>query len=463
MDGTVTDTTLLAHPDQRVSDGVTDRAWMAGLAFLAILVGLPYAVMGPKLFLDDWWVLRNRHFTGVLSTAGHAQLLARPGAWLTFTVEFGLLGRHPLILYLVQTALNAAIAALLFAALRNFVSRPLAAGTSAAWVLLPDHGSLAHWASAMQAVMCLLLLLGGTVLLARVADQGGAALRAAAIALLAGSVLCYEASLPVALAVLFVVPALRGGRPDLRLAAAGIAVLGAVGGWMFLHTQYSTSSAWGDIWTVPLSHFGEGVARSRLGGAVLLCVALSGLLVAAVRLIQPSRRPDTGQAEWLVVAGVGTIAAGTLAFARFPLQVVGMNDRANVIGAVGAAMVWVGLAAMLWRVRALFWPVLAVWLALVVPARMAQDRDYHRAGLDAERLLAALHRDFPNPTGEIVIGPAAPNRHGVVALTSDWDTSAALQLDRGDPTLRARITKGLADYLAAPGPRFDLRTERRVP
>src|SRR5207249_10513981 len=77
----------------------TDRRVAAGLVVLVAVVAVPFAVLGPKFILDDWFTVYWRTFQGVLWTGGHGQLRARPGAWLTFLVEFGLVGRHPLAVF----------------------------------------------------------------------------------------------------------------------------------------------------------------------------------------------------------------------------------------------------------------------------------------------------------------------------------------------------------------------------
>ena len=150
-----------------------DRRTALALALLVVVLAVPYLLRGPKLFLDDWWVLRNRHFSGVLGAAGHQQAVSRPGAWLVFTGAFGLIGRHPVPLYVLQTALNAAIAASLFLVLRRFVTWGLATAVVVVRALLPNHSAMDHWASTLAIVVALLLLLVGAVLLIRACDGDG--------------------------------------------------------------------------------------------------------------------------------------------------------------------------------------------------------------------------------------------------------------------------------------------------
>src|SRR5205807_4229568 len=70
------------------------RRYRAALVALVGVLALPYGFLGPKFILDDWFTVYFRTFEGVLWTAGHGQLAARPGAWLTFMVVFGFIGSH---------------------------------------------------------------------------------------------------------------------------------------------------------------------------------------------------------------------------------------------------------------------------------------------------------------------------------------------------------------------------------
>src|SRR5207244_872284 len=81
---------------------------------LVVVLALPYAFAGPRIILDDWFFLRNAHFDGAFSAGGARQLMGRPGAWLLYAFQFGIVGRRPLALYVLQTAANAAVAVALF-------------------------------------------------------------------------------------------------------------------------------------------------------------------------------------------------------------------------------------------------------------------------------------------------------------------------------------------------------------
>jgi hypothetical protein len=150
------------------------------------------------------------------------------------------------------------------------------------------------------------------------------------------------------------------------------------------------------------------------------------------------------------------IVVGAVPFAKFPLSVMGVNDRANVVSSVGAAMVWVGLGAIVWRVRLAGTVAAITFCAVVAPVHLLQDRAYDRAGSDAVRLVHELREDFPHPDGPIVVGPAPINRRGVVGLLANLDTTPAVQLAYGDRRLLARVAQDQTDFARATEPlRFD--------
>ncbi|MHB8669891.1 MAG: hypothetical protein ACYDAD_04905 [Acidimicrobiales bacterium] len=422
-----------------------DRRLMGALAGLVIALAVPYALAGPGLLMDDWWVLRNRRFSGVLATAGHRQLLARPGAWLVFTFDLGTIGRHPLILFLVQTAVNAAAAVLIYVALRRFLSPGLAFAVPALRAILPNHAAMDHWASNMGAVVCLLLLAAGTVVLERAVDRNRS--MALAVCCFVGSALCYEASLPLSAALLFFVPLRITGRVRWRETIGAVGALAVTGSWMIGHTAHPVPSGFADLGLLPSIHFGRGIVGSPFAAQALMTVAAGAIALAILRLSVPRWRALTGSAEWLVVGGLAIILLGTLAFLKFPIAPYGMGDRATVVSGMGGAMVWTGVGAMVWRWRrGVAIGSLVVFCSLALPTRLQRDHDWHRAGADANRLVHILGARSDPAAAPIVVGPRPLSRNGVIGLYSDWDTTAALQLERGDTRLRAGVAHDAGEF-----------------
>ena len=242
------------RPPRRLFDAASPRASAAIVTLLALLVAVPYALAGPNFILDDWYTLRNAHFDGAFAAAGPEQTLARPGAWLVYAFEFGVLGRRPLLVYVVQVSLNLGAAVALLLVARRLWSPERALCIAVIWVLLPNHGSLRVWASTMNIVVALLLLLLACLLLAAPPSAG----RTWSIALLlACSVLTYEATLPAALLALLAIP--RATRRRLRppeLVPPVAALLGAAG-WVVLHWHPAKDvRGWADLATVVPAYFG---------------------------------------------------------------------------------------------------------------------------------------------------------------------------------------------------------------
>jgi hypothetical protein len=420
---------------------------VVALVGLVVVLSIPFAVLGPKFILDDWFTLYWRTFDGVLWTGGHGQLRARPGAWLTFLVEFGLIGRHPLAIYALQTALNAAIVVAIFSAARRALDRTVAAAIAVVWVLLQDHSSLDHWASTMPSQVSLLLLLVGIVALFRSVEKGRTG--AMATALFVASALSYEASLPLAAVALFVAPWLATKRVPWRLVALQLSALVATAAWMAAHTQHH-EHGWFRFDLVFPAHFGWGITPGRTLGEALGLLVAPALAVAVAGAWLPSLRERIGREGRLVGAGLVIIILGTLAFGRDPIEPIALGDRANVVAAVGAAIAWVGLGLIVvrWR-RSIGVALLLAFTAMSLVGRGWRDLDYARAGRDADRILAAVATRFPSPPrGVVVVGPGPVYHRGVVGLLGEIQEATGAYT--GDNHYRVLVANNATEFDQVP-------------
>jgi hypothetical protein len=446
----VSDDATIERPVWRVP---RDRLVIAGLVALVGLLAIRYAVLGPKFILDDWFTLYWRSTRGLLRTSD--QLRSRPGGWLVYVVEFGVIGRHPLAIYAVQVALNALAAVLLYLAARSFVHRSLAAGLAALWVVLPDHSALEHWASTMGIQVSLVLFLAGVLLLVRATDAGRPPVLAIVAMVAAGA--CYEATLPASLLALYVVPRLRRRPTSWRALALEALPLFAVGGWMLSQSQHETTG-WFSFSIVYPAHFGWGLTPTKSLGVVLGLVAAVLLVLAVASPLLPSLRPLGTKGPRLVWAGLAVIVVGTLPFARYAIDPVALGDRANVISAIGAAAAWLGLVVMLWDRRPLALALLAVLVALCVAEHLQRDLDYARAGRDTAHILTAVGRRYPQtPSSFIVVGPRPLYHHGVVGLIGPVQQAARAYLHRPSILVAVAQTPG-EFYRTPPELRLDTRT-----
>ena len=221
-----------------------ERRWAVG-ALTVLVLGRAawYAAQGVNFVLDDWSLEYQRAVAGTWSSVPTGQDLvnARPGAWLTFTLLHGIVGPHPLVQFLVLTAINVGVVLVLYVVLTRFFPRSLSLLVAALWVLMPIHQSMTVWSGTSQiAVAALLFLLGlwalthGRWLLAGLG--------------LGASILCYELTVPISFAALVLVgtrfapldPAAAAPRLPItwraRLGAAAFVV--AATAWSRAHPVY---------------------------------------------------------------------------------------------------------------------------------------------------------------------------------------------------------------------------------
>jgi hypothetical protein len=451
-------------PDSIRDDDRFARWWIGAIVVLTVAVTVAYAVAGTNFVLDDWFTLRNAHFDGAWAAAGDEQRVARPGAWLTYALVFGLIGRHPLPVLLLQGALALGTALLLFSLLRRFFAVSLAGTAAALWVLLPNHTSLEVWASASNIALSVFLLVAGGLLLASPRLDRT---RCAAVGLVfAGSVLSYEATLPVAAAAALVLPWVVGRR--LRWdAVTGAAIgLGAAALWIVSHWHpaKSVSREVADLTQMLGAHLGWGVAPDGPVADVLLLVGLAGIGVAVARVALPSLRSAAGPEEWAVVAGVVVVVLGTLPFALYLYAPLGAGDRFNAVSSLGGALAWAGILAMAWRAhRAIAVTGLAVLVGAAVVARVERVLRWSDAGADAVAILDGVRRTIPEPTGTIVIGPTPIQQDNVAAFLDQSNIDAAVQLEYDDRSVRGGITFSQAQFdEIPPDRRFDIREVSRL-
>jgi hypothetical protein len=423
---------------------VSDRTIVVGLVALVVLLAIPYAVLGPKFILDDWFTIYWRSTRGLLRTSD--QMRSRPGAWLVFVGEFGLIGRHPLVIYFVQVALTALSAVLLFFVARRFISTQLAGALAAIWVILPNHSALEHWASTMGIQVSLVLLLAGVLLLIRATDDERLPL--VAVACFVASALCYEATLPASALALVVVPRARGRRIPLRTLALEVLPLVLAAGWMYTHSQHETTG-WFSFGGVYPANFGLALAPTRPLGQLLGVGAAALLALALAAPFAPSLQWLGTTGPRLVLVGLVIIVVGTLPFARYAIDPIALGDRANVVSSIGSATAWLGIIVMLWSRRVLALGVLAVLVGLCLAEHLQRDHDYALAGKDAARILTAVGQRFPGtPNGAIVVGPAPIYHHGVIGLIGPVNQAARAYLRR--PGLQVYVAQKPHEYNQTP-------------
>jgi len=425
------------------------------LTALAVAVALPYAVLGVGFVLDDWFALGNAHFDGALGAAGRESFLNRPGQGLVYALTFGLVGEHPLIHYLLQVALSAVAAVLLYKLLLRFLAEGPALAIAALWVVVPNHGSLTRWASASMILVGLVLLLVAGLLLTRVEPD----LRTDAVAavLMVASVLCYEAMAPAAAVAALLLPRLAAGRWRWGATLMGWAGTGAAMAWVLLHFHPSKKSVHvtADLSQLFPAHFGWGVAPRPVLSVVVGLVGLAGV-VAVILRVRARRTVD-----WVFVTGIVLIGLGTAPFLKYYYAPLGAGDRVNAVAGVGTALCWYALGRLCWEWRRPLAAVAGVVvLVSMVAAGLEGDRAWSRAAREGQRILAAL--PATTPAGTIVVGPRPVQVRNVAAFLDLSNIEPAVQLRLDDRAASARMSWSEEDFASVPPElRIDVRDPER--
>jgi len=258
------------------------------------------------------------------------------------------------------------------------------------------------------------------------------------IALLAAAPLVYEATLPPALLAAIALPRLLGRRDSLASAARrGIPLL-AVGASLVLGSYHLRhDQGWFGFASIPDALLGQGIARWTGPSAVLLCTGLLGVVLVVLRPLSPSiRRAIPAEPARFVVAGLAVAASG---YARYPINPLGVGDRANVVSAIGGAMVWTGLGWALAPHRRVLACSALAFSAVLGAARVTRAADWANAGPDTEAVRAAATPAFDRlPAGTLlVVGPPPPGHQGIYGMLGSIDP--LVQLARPDLGVRATI------------------------
>ncbi len=427
------------------------------VGLLAALVGLRalvYLALGPQLILDDWSILAAIRLNGVAEGAPTLQW-GRPVAWLVDTVLYGAVGPHPLVLFLVITALNLVAAVLLYAVLGRFVRSGTALAVAAVWVLAANHNTLTVWSATAPTVVAVILLLVGVLAL----TDGRWLLAGIGLAL---SVLSYELTAVAALAAVLVVPSARPVDWSRRLVMAVLVV--AAAGWV-AHDPLNDprweppgiALAWRSLFSDGLLGTAGGPRRlvHYLGDLVLV-----GVVAGAIAWLAGQRDREDGPA--LALWGVIVIALGSLAVLNLGLgqEGIGMQDRLWAVSSIGAAMVLVGVLQLVLRHLRVAGLVATVVLVVVLAAgQFVSLRSWATAGEDAiavHRFVAAIADPSADEPLDVTVGKDPREHNGVIGISEGSGSGNASYLLRfGEGAGRLRLVDDERDFVPLlPGERL---------
>lgn len=439
----------------------TDWRVLFGLLALQLLVVLPYALRGPNFVLDDFWILEQGVFDGVFGASDAALTAARPGTAIAYGLTFGAFGNHPLPIFLIQAAIVLGCVAVLFPALRRFLSTTLAGATTAVWIVLPNHLSLEVWVTTSIIALSLLFLLVGVWAAAR--RNPSRLMQGISLAAFGLSIAFYEASVPLACLLIFAVPVIveRRVRWGYLFLGAGVVALQSL--WLVLHWHdvKDVSTELADVTQIVPAHFGWGIVGTGVFASVLVGLAGAGILIVLVRVIRA--RAVTGPGEAMVLVGLVVMVVGTAPFATYFYAPLGAGDRFNYLSSIGGALVWVGLAVVLWAYRELVVVAAAAILVAAMITRWERIEIWDQAGDDGVAIIAAVREQIAEPDDTIAVGPEPIQRQNVAAFIDHSNIRGALAVAYGDRSTKAVMTFDQETFESFdPDHRVDIRPHSRL-
>lgn len=429
----------------------TTSPWAArwvGPTVVAGLVGaraLYYAVLGPRLILDDWLLTYRAQFYGIARAVPEVTRTAQPTKWVWLTSIFGLSGEHPLVLFALVTLVNVLAAIAVYYALARFFPFPVPLLVAGLWVLTANHSSLTVWAAASQAVVCVALCAAGITLLST-----GRWL----VALLAftGSTLAYEFTIPICVAAAVLVGGpwlrVRPGVPVVREVrrwqrAVMVGWLLVIVWWTAEHPKYPVEWRPPGVWDTWSAHVSTGLLATQSAPSLLLrgleLAVVAGLAWCAVLWYRGDRGRDRGPV--LAVAGGAVMALGLVTTVLLPGLTIGLSNRLYGASTVGTAMVLTGILLALWHRRASVALAAAAALVLVaVAGQVIALRAAHRGGEDVLALLRYLPTVADDPANTRFVVAPRPEHDGFYAVDNFFGTYPyELTYPGGDGGLRLAV------------------------
>jgi hypothetical protein len=442
-----------------------------GLVLVAV-AALTYGphVAGGGFYLDDWSIARDYRFADsprYWTTVGILEdvLGGRPLGALALPLPHALFGMQQELHLAFAVGIGIATSLCLFLLLRTLTLAPLHAGAIAVLSLLfPWSDTLRLWpgVSVFGFSVCFLLI-GLVLALNGLKRRGRAAiaLHAGAAGLYVLSVLTYEATGAVAL----LAGLLYLGRAPVRavarrwLADAAV-VLAALGYSLATTVQERQVGSIGER----IEDVGRFVHESllllvsalipleapgrALTGLVLLTVATI-VAFALARCRRPDQ-PDLRRWLWLIAIGLGAIGATYSMFLGSNLHPKdpGIHMRINIVAGLGfsifAYATVAAASSLVFRSRGSA-AVAALAVTLVIAGGYwAQVRDdaaqWQRASELQEEVLRAVDRELPPlPRESALLTFGFPAQAGpeVPIFDKSWDLEGAVDIQTGDPTLRA--------------------------
>jgi hypothetical protein len=450
---------------------------------ITVLSALPYV---PHLgfYSDDWGLLSDFSAERSASVAAIVRggFAARPVQGLYLVSLFKLFGVDPLGYHIVNTAVLAVSASLLFLLLlRLNLGRALSFATTLLFLMLPQLSTVRVWYSAFQIPLGMALMLISMHCQLSYARVGGAGWLIGSIVAAVLSIGAYEifAPLVAGFAAMLALERWSGDRRKIGGAVLAIVALLALaftyklmtsarageisdpsrylrGLKQFFRLDYDwrTDSSLNIIAT-PRAYFWDPI-RGWWKGAEALLAGQSGIevgvLAAAIAglawwRLRAATEPPAAKRPLLL--GVAVFLLGNATFLIVPAVVftsTGMDNRVQVAAAIGVAMIFASLLTFAVRPRAVF-PIIIALVAAVAFVRLSAIESYWAHAPQAQaRVLTAARADLSSlpVNSTVILDAVCPYEGPAVVFETSWDVGGALTLALGRRTFGDAVSERMS-------------------
>jgi hypothetical protein len=437
------------------------------LLVVAAAIFVPYIVNG-GFFLDDWADSAGTLYTPGGRTVGNVLTYFnnlfeyRPVLIVYTPLKYSILGTSITLNLVWVTFMTVLVALLVYTILRTVrVPWPHAGLIAVLTLVYPWYDSLRFWVGTNPPLLGIFIAFAGIQVALIGVIRKSWRWHAAALVLYLLSVLAYELTAPLILAIGLLYVMMMGFRPALSRWAADVVVVVAGLLWVGTHTDRPVSGFSSD-----LDHLGEIVKGGRdmiawtfypLGSTPRtgLVFAAAGVVLLGGALVHVRRqRGDAGPEEgwglreWLLLGGAG-LAVAALGWVMFipadpyyTPSVFGATNRVNALSGYGLvilayAVVAVGVAtvASLWRPLRRWTTPVTILLMLLLGAAWVHVLERHarswEAAYQAERVaLDQIEKQYPSlPPGSTLFAANSPSWQalGVPIFAYSWDLNGAVQ------------------------------------
>lgn len=452
--------------------GLADSAF---IALITLLSALPF-VGRFGFYSDDWGILAafalNPHQSLLEGFAG------RPVQALYSALLFRSFGLDPLGYHLVDTAVLSGCAALLhLLLLRLRLGRAQSFAATFLFIMLPQLSTIRVWFASFQVPLSLAMMLASMHCQLSYARSRKAAWLAGAVVGGLLSIAAYEIFAPLlaGFAIALVLAAWRNSREWWPI-VAGIAVVGLLAlaalykvvssgragpvmdpqrYLLGIHQLFRLDYDWHldsglNLIATPRAYFAAPViglwsgAKELVSGRAGVVEAAVAIAIAVIAFWRLRGAEQRYAAKPLLLVGVAAFLLGNATFLVVPAVVftsTGVDNRVQVGGAIGVAMIFVALLCFAMnlapvRSRAVAFATMVALIGALAFARVAQiERYWAEAPALQRQVVIAARADLRNvPAGSAIILDGICPYHGpAIVFETSWDIGGALTLALGRP------------------------------